>query len=191
MTRLLPVRARDDILPQWRDTPIGDLLRFHNLGEPLGAHASASLVIGMCMDNRKIMRMPDNFAYVLRAGGANFRRAEFKLSFAIAVGGARAIALIGHDQCGMVGLHKRRQAFVCGLVEHAGWTTEDAELHFEQWAPFFEIGDAAAFVASEAARLQRRYPKIPVAAMMYLLEDGLLYQVAPEPNRAHPSAFAG
>jgi carbonic anhydrase len=178
MTKLLPVNRAEDILPAWRDTPIGDLLRYHNFGEPLRAHASASLVIGMCMDNRKIMRMPDNFAFVLRAGGANFRRAEFKLSYAIAVGGARAIALIGHDQCGMVGLHTQRERFVSGLVDHAGWTRDDAELHFEQWAPFFEIGDAARFVASEAARLQLRYPRIPVAPLMYLLGDGRLYQVA-------------
>jgi len=177
MTKLQPVDRAVDILPAWIDTPIGELLRYHNFGEQLGTHASASLVIGMCMDNRKIMRMPDNFAYVLRAGGANFRRAEFKLSFAIAVGGARAIALIGHDQCGMVGLHNRREQFVAGLIEHAGWTKAEAELHFEQWAPFFEIGDAAAFVASEAARLQLRYPRIPVAPLMYLLGDGRLYQV--------------
>ncbi len=191
MIRLIPVRTREDILPQWRDTPIGDLLRYHDLDEPLGPRASASLVIGMCMDNRKIMRMPDNFAYVLRAGGANFRRAEFKLSYAIAVGGARAIALIGHDECGMVGLHTRRAAFVDGLVSHAGWSRDEAELHFEQWAPFFEIGDAAAFVGSEAERLQRRYPKIPVAALMYQMSDGRIYQVAPEGPREQTAAAAG
>jgi carbonic anhydrase len=191
MTRLLPVRTHDDILPPWRDTPIGDLLRFHNLGDPLPVCSSASLVIGMCMDNRKSLRLPDNFAYVLRAGGANFRRAEFKLSFAIAVGGARAIALIGHDQCGMVGLHSRRREFVLGLTSRAGWTRDDAELHFEQWAPFFEIGDAAAFVASEAERLQRRYPTIPVAALMYLMDDGLLRQVAPAQPGEHRGGVAG
>lgn len=177
MTRLVPVNRSEDILPRWRDTPIGDLLRFHNLGVPFESHESASLVIGMCMDNRKVLRMPDNFAFVLRAGGANFRRAEFKLSFAIAVGGARAIALIGHDQCGMVGLHARRGAFIDGLVRHAGWKREDAELHFEQWAPFFEIGDAARFVLDEAERLQLRYPNVPVAPLMYLLGDGRLSQV--------------
>jgi carbonic anhydrase len=191
MTRLLPVRTQGDILPPWRDTPIAELLRFHNLGESLQRYTSAGLVIGMCMDNRKNLRLPDNFAYVLRAGGANFRRAEFKLSFAIAVGGARAIALIGHDQCGMVGLHSRRAEFVDGLVSRAGWDRDDAELHFEQWAPFFEIGDAAAFVAAEAERLQRRYPTVPVAALMYLMGDGLLHQVAPKPSREHRGAVSG
>ena len=191
MTRLLPVRTAEDILPPWRGTPVGDLLRCHNLGESLPNYAPGSLVIGMFMDNRKNLRMPDNFAFVLRAGGANFRRAEFKLSFAIAVGGARAIALIGHDQCGMVGLHTRRDAFIDGLVRHAGWGREEAELHFEQWAPFFEVGDAAAFVASEADRLQRRYPKVPVAPLMYLIGDGLLHQIAPIDRLEQTGEFAG
>ena len=191
MTQLLPARSLDEILPRWRGTPVGDLMRFHNLGEAAPAYTAASLVIGMCMDNRKNLRLPDNFAYVLRAGGANFRRAEFKLSFGIAVGGARAIALIGHDQCGMVGLHSRRREFVEGLVSRAGWTRDDAELHFEQWAPFFEIGDAAEFVAAEAERLQRRYPTIPVAALMYLVGDGMLHQVAPGPAGEHRRAVGG
>lgn len=179
MTRLIPVLTREDILPRWRGTPIEDFLRYHVLGEPFRRHATAEIVIGMCMDNRKSLRIPDNFAFVLRAGGANFRRAEFKLSFAVAVGGARAIALLGHDQCGMVGLHARRAAFVEGLVEHAGWDRDEAELHFEQWAPFFEITDAARFVASEAARLAPRYPKIPVAPLMYDVASGTISQVEP------------
>lgn len=177
MIRLTPVRTAADVLPQWRGTPIEDLFRYHNLGEPFRTYASAELVVGMCMDNRKSLRIPDNFAFVLRAGGANFRRAEFKLSYAVAVGGARAIALIGHDQCGMVGLHARRAAFVDGLVTHAGWDRDEADLHFEQWAPFFEVTDAARFVASEAARLGPRYPKIAVAALMYDVGSGLLSQV--------------
>ena len=191
MNRLVKVEREADIFPHLRDTPIGRLLRYHNLGEAHEAHASAELLIGMCMDNRKNLRMPDNFAFVLRAGGANFRRAEFKLSFAIAVGGARAIALIGHDQCGMVGLHTRRDAFIDGLIRHAGWSREEADLHFEQWAPFFEVGDAAAFVASEADRLQRRYPKVPVAPLMYLIGDGLLHQIAPFDPGEQTGEFAG
>jgi carbonic anhydrase len=178
MRRLIPVRASDDVPAAWRDTPIGELLRYHNLATPLRTYAAAEMVIGMCMDNRKTLRLPDNFAFVLRAGGANFRRAEFKLSYAIAVGGARAIALIGHDQCGMVGLHERRGAFVDGLVQHAGWDRDEAELHFEQWAPFFEVGEASRFVASEAARLRLTYPAIPVAPLFYRVGDGLLYVVS-------------
>ena len=34
----------------------------------------------MCMDNRKQLRLPDNFAYILRTGGGNIRYSEFKIS---------------------------------------------------------------------------------------------------------------
>ncbi len=34
-------------------------------------YVRARLLIGMCMDNRKVLRTPDNFAYVIRGGGAN------------------------------------------------------------------------------------------------------------------------
>jgi carbonic anhydrase len=35
MNRLIPVNSVDDILPAYRDTPIGRLLEYHNLGRPL------------------------------------------------------------------------------------------------------------------------------------------------------------
>ena len=40
----------------------------------------------MCMDNRKHLHIPDNFAFIIRSGGANLRYSEFKVSYAIAVG---------------------------------------------------------------------------------------------------------
>jgi carbonic anhydrase len=177
MARLVPVRAPEDVLPQFRGTPIDDLLRYHDLDEPFREYASAELVVGMCMDHRTALRLPPNFAYVLRAGGANFARVEFKLSFAVAVGGVRAICLIGHTNCGMVGLRQRREAFVEGLVERAGWTRSDAEAHFDRNAPVFEIDDPADFVASEALRLRSRYPLVHVGALLYRVEDNLLYQL--------------
>jgi carbonic anhydrase len=175
---ILPVRREEDILPAWRATPIGDLLRYHDLGAPHREYQRAALLIGMCMDHRAALRIPERFAYVLRAGGANLRRAEFKVSFAIAVGGVRHACLIGHSDCGMVGLPARRAAFVAGLVENAGWSAEEAERHFDLHAPEFGIDDAAAFVRVEAARLRARYPKVLVAPLFYTVEDGLLHQVA-------------
>ncbi len=73
MKRLLPVISTADIPAPYRDTPIGLLLEFHNLGRPHESYAAASLLIGMCMDNRKHLNIPDNFAFILRAGGANLR----------------------------------------------------------------------------------------------------------------------
>jgi carbonic anhydrase len=177
MDRLIPVERQADIPEHLRDTPIGKLLEYHNLDRPFDPYTHAELLIGMCMDNRKHLRIPDNFAYILRAGGGNLRPSEFKVSYAIAVGGVRAIALLGHTQCGMVNLMSRKQAFVEGLVEGAGWEKSAAEDHFLHFSPMFEIGSEVDFVVSEAKRLRLRYPRIAVAPMLYRVEDNRLYLI--------------
>ncbi len=177
MNRLVPVIKREDIFPKLLDTPIGLLLEYHNLSREYESYTQAQLLVGMCMDNRKHLRIPDNFSYIIRAGGANLRYSEFKVSYAIAVGGVKHIALIGHNQCGMVNLMARKDTFIQGLVETAGWDREFAEQHFTQFAPMFEIGNEIDFVLSEAQRLRIRYPKIQVAPLLYRVEDNLLYQV--------------
>lgn len=177
MERLKPVTSVSAIAEEYRDTPIERLLAYHNLEAPHARYERAELLVGMCMDHRKRLRIPDNFAYVLRAGGANLRYSEFTVSYAIAVGGVRAIALIGHDGCGMVNLMGRREAFVEGLVEGAGWDAERADEHFRHFAPTFEIGNEVDFVLGEARRLRSRYPRVPVAPLMYRIEDSYLYLV--------------
>ena len=129
------------------------------------------------MDSRKSLRIPDNFAFILRAGGANLRYSEFKVSYAIAVGGVRCIALVGHNQCGMVNLIGRKEQFIRGLVETAGWQPQAAEEHFDQFEPMFEIDNEIDFVLSEVKRLRLRYPKILVAPLLYRVEDNRLYLI--------------
>lgn len=175
MNRLLEINSKDDIPERYRGTPAGLLLEYHNLNRSLDPYTAAQLLIGMCMDNRKHLHIPDNFAYIIRAGGANLRYSEFKVSYAISVGGVRAIALIGHTQCGMVNLVARKNLFVGGLVDSAGWSRESAEDHFTHFAPMFEIGNEYDFTLSEAKRLRLRYPKILVAPMIYKVEDNRLY----------------
>lgn len=177
MNRLAAISKPEDIFPEYRDTPIGRLLEYQNLNRPLDEYVRAQLLIGMCMDNRKHLRLPDNFAFIIRTGGANLKFSEFKVSYAIAVGGVGTIALIGHNQCGMVDLVARRELFIRGLVDNAGWEQEAAEEHFAQFAPIFEIGNEIDFVLSEAKRLRVRYPKIQVAPLLYRVEDNLLYLV--------------
>jgi len=177
MKRLIPITSKADISPEYRDTPIGKLLEYHNLNRDYETYSQAQLLIGMCMDNRKHLQIPDNFAFIIRAGGANLRYSEFKVSYAIAVGGVKSIALIGHNQCGMVNLVARKELFIKGLIENAGWEPELAEQHFMNFAPMFEIGNEIDFVLSEAQRLRLRYPKIQVAPLLYKVEDNLLYQV--------------
>jgi carbonic anhydrase len=177
MNRLIPIDSPIDIPPSYRDTSIGLLLEYHNLNRPYDTYADAQLLVGMCMDNRKHLHMPDNFAFIIRSGGANLWYSEFKVSYAIAVGGARAIALIGHTQCGMVNLIARKTQFVQGLADSAGWLPEQAEEHFHHFAPMFEIGNEMDFILSEVKRLRLRYPKIPVAPLMYRVEDTRLYLI--------------
>jgi carbonic anhydrase len=177
MNRLISITRKEDISPEYRATPVGLLLEYHNLNREYETYTQAQLLIGMCMDNRKHLHIPDNFAFIIRAGGANLRYSEFKVSYAIAVGGVKTIALIGHNQCGMVNLVARKELFIKGLIENAGWEPELAEQHFMNFAPMFEIGNEIDFVLSEAQRLRMRYPKIQVAPLLYKVEDNLLYQV--------------
>lgn len=175
MAKAILVTKLEDIPEMFRNTPIQKLIEYHNLEKPLDPYDKAELLVGMCMDNRKHLHIPDNFAYIIRSGGANLRHSEFKVSYALSVGDVKAIALIGHNHCAMEGLINRKDNFVEGLIENAGWDRKLAEEHFNSYAPLFEIGSAEEFILTEAARLRQRYPKILVAPMFYKLEDNMLY----------------
>src|SRR3989339_1085304 len=168
---LNPVRPAADIPRPLRRTPLARLLEFHNCGRPLLTYGKAELLICMCMDNRKQLRLPDNFAYILRTGGGNIRFSEFKISYIVAIGGVRHIELIGHDNCGMVNLASKRRAFVSGLVKNAGWTRKRALEHFLAYAPLFEIDDEIDFVLAEARRLNHKSPGVKVLPMFYRMSD--------------------
>jgi carbonic anhydrase len=174
MQRLLEVDSPDSIPVRFRNSPIALLLEYHNLDRPFESYDRARLLVGMCMDNRKHLHMPDNFAYIIRSGGANLRYSEFKVSYAIAVGKVEHIALIGHNHCGMVHLVSRENEFINGLVEIAGWEREKAREHFMHYAPMFEVGNEIDFILSEAGRLRLRYPKVTVAPLYYNVETNKL-----------------
>ncbi|MGM0408924.1 MAG: carbonic anhydrase [Bacteroidota bacterium] len=175
MNRIADIQTTEDIFPEYRQTPIGLLLEYHNLNRPIDTYSQAQLLIGTCMDNRIHLRLPENFAFIIRAGGANLRYSEFTVSYAVAVGNIQHIALIVHSNCGMVNLSSRKKQFVNGLVDKADWDKEWAEGHFNHLAPMFEIGNEIDFVLSEAKRLRVRYPKITVAPLFYRVEDNRLY----------------
>lgn len=177
MERLQSILKTTDIFSEYRKTPVGLLLEYHNLNRSLDRYAKPELLIGMCMDNRKHLHIPDNFAYIIRSGGGNLRYSEFKVSYAIAIGQVRHIVLIGHNNCGMVNLFSRKEMFVSGLVDNAGWDRARAEEHFMHFAPMFEIGNEIDFLLSEAKRLRLRYPKITIAPLFYQIEDNMLYMI--------------
>ena len=175
MDRLLPAERVEDIPSAYRGTPIQSLIEYHNLDVPFPVYTRAAILVGMCMDHRKHLHIPDNFAYIIRTGGANLRYSEFKVSYAIAVGGVSTIALIGHNNCGMVNLAARKDLFIDNLVANAGWTHTQAEDHFYAFAPMFEIENEIGFVSSEAKRLRLRYPKVLIAPLLDRVEDNRLY----------------
>jgi carbonic anhydrase len=177
VAEIIPINSSSDIFPEYANTPIAKLLEFHNLDHDFDRFERAELLVGMCMDNRKQLRLPDNFAYVLRTSGANMRHNEFRVSFAIGVGGVSHIALVAHTNCGMVGLSKKYPQFVQGMIDVAGWDEERAREYFFQYAPFFEIEDEVGFVVLEVERLRARYPKITIAPMLYKVEDSRLYLI--------------
>jgi carbonic anhydrase len=79
MDRLISIATIEDILPEYQGTPIGRLLEYHNLKRPYETYTKAELLVGMCMDNRKHLKIPDNFSFIIRYGGANLRYSEFKV----------------------------------------------------------------------------------------------------------------
>jgi len=105
---------------------------------------------------------------------------EFRISYAIAVGGVRTIVLIAHTDCGMARLDQRRDQFIRGLMDAAGWDEVRAVRHFAESAPKFGIRDEVQFVLREAERLRAIYPRITVAPLLYRVEDDLLYQLRPD-----------
>jgi len=175
MNNLLSVNNVTDIPSIYRKTPIELLFEYHNLNRKPENYEKAELLVGMCMDNRKHLHIPDNFAFIIRSGGANLRYSEFKVSYAIAVGQVNHIALIGHNHCGMVNLIARKNEFIDGLVTTAGWEKEKAEAHFLHYAPMFEIVSETDFILSETKRLRILYPKVVIAPLFYLVEDNQLY----------------
>ena len=180
MAQIIPVNYREDILPAYRDTPVGLLLEYHNLGRAIASVPAPQVLIGMCMDSRKSLRIPNDFAFVLRTAGANMRDNEFRISYAIAVGGVRTIVLIAHTDCGMARLYQRRDLFIRGLIDAAGWDEARAIRHFDDSAPKFAIRDEVDFVIREADRLRAIYPRIEVVPLLYRVEDDLLYQLNAE-----------
>lgn len=183
-TTLVPVNHGKDILPEYRQTPIGDLLAYHNLGAPHRHHTEAELLIGMCMDHRMQLRIPTDFAFVLRCAGANLGLLAFDVSFSIAVGQVRCVCLIGHDGCRMIDVASKREAFISGLVDRADWDRHRAEKHFDEHSSRYGFGDPVSFVWLEAERLRTAYRNVTVAPLVYSLEDRRLRQI----THSRPSA---
>lgn len=170
------VRNDADILPAYRDTPVGQLLRYHNLGLAPTVHRQPEILVATCLDARRRLLVPEGFAINVTAAAAGLKRMPFKVSWAVGIAGVSALALVGHEGCGMVTLAGQREEFLNRLVA-AGWERTAAEQHFDHWSDLFAIEEPAAFVRSEAARLRHRYPRLLVAPLLQDAATGLLSQL--------------
>lgn len=174
------VRNDADILPAYRGTPVGELLAYQNLGGVARKYARPELLIATCLEQQAALRIPPGFAIALHTAAASLKRDPFKVSWAIGVAGVSAIAIVGHDDCGLTDLRSHREQFVVRMIEAAGWERPAAEQHFDHWSDLFEIDSPAGFVAAEAQRLRSRYPKIVVAPLLFNSATGTLQQVVAE-----------
>ena len=177
MHQLENISSEKDIPEYLLNTPIAELLKYQNLSASFKEYEKAQIAIVMCMDNRKQLKIPNRFAFILRTAGARITGSEFKLSFVIGFGDIKHIALIAHTNCGMINLTSKKDKIVQGLIENAGWNKEQAENHFNSFAPFFEIENEVDFVVNEGKRLKEKYPKIVFVPMIYKVEDNKLYLV--------------
>jgi len=114
----------------------------------------------------------------MRTGGANLRHYEFQISYAVGVGNIKCIALIGHTDCDMSNLDSKKEKFIQGLVNNAGWRKEKTLQHFEQFSEQFEIGDEINYTLNEVKHLRIVYPKIVIAPLFYKLEDNRIYHIS-------------
>jgi len=180
MPKITPVFTDKEIPSYLKDTPFYELFSYHNLRKKNEVkYEKAKMLICMCMDNRKRLHIPENFAYVLRTGGGNVNKLTFKVSFAISRG-VQHIALIAHNNCGMVNLLSKRNDFIDGLVKYGGIPKETAAVYFDQHASDFEIGDEVTFTVAEAKKIHNIYPKTMVVPLLYRLEDNKLYIIESE-----------
>lgn len=175
------VEGKTDIPARYQGTPIADWLRYHNLAEGPHAYDSPQLLIVICMEHSIQLQLPKNFACVLRLAGGNLRHREFDLAFVLAFAGIRHVCVVGHTGCAMESLKDKKTDFTSGLRKIAGWSETRAELEFGLFAPRLAIPNVVDFTLFEAAWLERRFPGVVVAPLIYDVKDGALYQIVRQP----------
>jgi carbonic anhydrase len=169
------IRSKNDIPNEFRGTPVEKLLCYHNFRNKHDHYEHPEILIGKCMDYRVNLRVPPAFAYKLRTGGCNLGHNDFQVAYIVAVGGVRAIALIGHTDCGMVNLEKKRERFIKGFTEQSDWEPEQAAEFFDCFASENTLCRESDILFEEAARYRQWFPRLPVAVLLFRVEDRLLY----------------
>jgi carbonic anhydrase len=178
MPKLVEVNSPDDILDVYRGTAVEELLRYHNLREPMPTRSGTpKMFVSMCIDFRKFLLIPNEFAYIMRTAGARLRGNEFELLYAVAVGGVSNIVLMGHTDCGMTRVMNQRDQFVAGLGERAGVDEEEAGDIFDELAPGYAIADPVYAMVKEARKLRRKLHGVLIAPLLFNVENDRLIQI--------------
>jgi hypothetical protein len=81
----------------------------------------------------------------------------------------------------MESLKHRRDDFISGLQKMGGWSRSRAELEFGVFAPRLAIPNVVDFTLFEAAWLERRFPGVLAAPLIFDVKDGALYQLVRQP----------
>ncbi|MCA9312523.1 MAG: hypothetical protein KDA21_15015 [Phycisphaerales bacterium] len=184
---LLPVERAEHILPEYRGTPIADLLAAHNLGRALTVPtppANADLLIITCMDHRVTFDIPEYFAYQIRTAGATVSPILSNVAFAVGVAGVRSICVIGHTDCAMCRVENRTDTLVEALVENESMCPNEANAHATRLREVFRVEDPVRATWKAARQVAASFPSCLVAPLLYRVEDGALLQLAPATDRA-------
>jgi len=176
--RLIPVRSRADILRPYRATPVETLLVSHALAREVAPPAAAQMVVVTCVDPRIDLLLPEGFAFVVRTGGATVGPVLFNVAFALTVPGVEVVAVIGHSDCRMVGVHDRREEFLAGLAGISSLDASAGERLFEAGAASFGSRDAVDHVLAQSATIRRSLDRVLVAPLFLEVETGDLFQIA-------------
>ncbi|WP_333659950.1 carbonic anhydrase [Meiothermus cerbereus] len=142
--------------------PIHILLQSHNEGAIFPPFERPALAVVTCMDFRIHLHMPENFAFVLRTGGANPEPVEPYLAFAVARMGIEAIALIGHTDCAM----QHPDPYVLNHLP----TDESHIRQYRAQIAALAIGEVEPFTRRQARQLAARLG-LPVVPILYRVED--------------------
>lgn len=167
----------EKIPTEYLNTPIQSLLEYHNLGKPFAEHSRPEILIATCMDYRINLRIPPNFGYIIRNGGASIRHNDFHIAFALTVGGCNAIAVIGHTDCGMVNLPAKKNKFVEEMTKKFNIDEHSSHKFFDIHSLDSEIVNEVEFTKKQAEKLKQNYPNIPIIALIYEVKDNLLYHI--------------
>lgn len=177
MKNLILIDSINKLPSQLQHTPIQKLFEFHNLGVVHNEYQTPQLTIGTCMDYRVVFRIPDKFAYIIRNGGGRLDYSNFHLAYSIAVGQVKAIAVIGHTDCGMINLEGQKHKFVEGLSNSLHWAEVKTTEFFDKLAPENEIHDEINFTLMQTKELREKFPNIIIAPIIFDVKDTFLYLI--------------